>query len=260
MHVLSIIQLCIVYIFKYFTQVPRLYLGVVATSKGLVVGNFQFTNEDGVIVDCSLALGGESIPQNIPDLDSVVDPGVEFLLVVEKDAVFQRLLEEDVFGQELLARAVLVTGKGMPDIATRQLVTHLAGRGLQVLVLTDCDPYGLEIFMTYKFGSLSSCWSQEPLAAPSSLWLGVHPQDMLDLGFPRSRLRPHSVADKKRILDFNRRVYVQADPQLRQSIDLMWNLGGKTEIQQVFEEREPGFLVESYLPMKMAQLGFGELV
>jgi len=233
-------------------QVPRMYLGVVATSKGLVVGNIKWTNEAGVNVDCSLAVAGETIPQDVPELfDIVVD--ADFLIVVEKDAIFQRLLEEDVFGQELLSRAIFVTGKGVPDIPTRQLVSLLSSR-MQVLVLTDCDPYGLEIYFTYKFGSLASTWAQEKLAAPSSLWLGVHPADMSQLGFPPSRLKTHSVADRKRILDFDHRDYVKADPQLREHLSIMWSLGGKAEIQQVAEEREPGFLVTDFLPMKIGQV------
>ena len=177
----------------------------------------------------------------------------DLVIVVEKDAIFKRLMEEQVLNHEIFSRTIFITGKGMPDIATRQLVSLLSN-SLPVLVLTDCDPYGLEIFFTYKFGSLASTWSQEPLAAPFSLWLGVHPTDLADLGVPDSSLKPHSVADKKRILDFDRRQYVQADPQLRQDLELMWRMGGKAEIEQISEERERGFLVNNYLAGKIAEL------
>ena len=40
------------------------------------------------------------------------------ILVIEKDAVFQRLLED---GFPSLIPSVMVTGKGMPDMATREL-------------------------------------------------------------------------------------------------------------------------------------------
>ena len=36
---------------------------MVATSKGLVVGDLSFVNSEGVNVDCRLAAGGETIPQ-----------------------------------------------------------------------------------------------------------------------------------------------------------------------------------------------------
>ena len=162
----------------------------------------------------------------------------DFVLVVEKDAVFQRLLEERIFTKREFSRIVMVTGKGVPDLATRQLVT-------------DCDPYGLEIFLTYKHGSLISSYSQEPLAAPLSWWLGIHPADLQHLDFP---LQDLSVADRKRILDITRREYVVTDPVLQHQLDLMWDLKVKAEIQQVFEERQPGYLVNSFLPGKINQL------
>ena len=174
----------------------------------------------------------------------------DFVLVVEKDAVFQRLLEEMIFSVPEFSRVVLVTGKGVPDLSTRQLVSYLSHE-LPILILTDCDPYGLEIFLTYCFGSLASSYAQEPLAAPLSWWLGAHPADMQDLGFP---LLDFSVADRKRIIDISHREYVSSDPVLSRHVDLMWQLKVKAEIQQVFEEREPGYLVNTYLPGKINQL------
>ena len=188
------------------------------------------------------------IIQDVPDLEFEVD--ADFVLVVEKDAVFQRLLEEGIFSVKELSRVVMVTGKGVPDLATRQLVSYLS-KGLPVLIITDCDPYGLEIFLTFTFGSLASCYCQEPLAAPLSWWLGVHPADMQDLDFP---LQDFSTADRKRIIDITDREYIQSDPVLRRHVDLMWQLKVKAEIQQVFEEREPGYLVNTYLPGKINQL------
>ena len=174
----------------------------------------------------------------------------DFVLVVEKDAVFQRLLEEMIFSVPEFSRVVLVTGKGVPDLSTRQLVSSLSHE-LPILILTDCDPYGLEIFLTYCFGSLASSYAQEPLAAPLSWWLGAHPADMQHLGFP---LQDFSVADRKRIIDISHRDYVISDPVLSRHVDLMWQLKVKAEIQQVFEEREPGFLVDTYLPAKIMEL------
>ena len=174
----------------------------------------------------------------------------DFVLVVEKDAVFQRLLEERIFTKREFSRMVMVTGKGVPDLATRQLVSVLSV-ALPVLILSDCDPYGLEIFLTYKHGSPASSYSQEPLAAPLSWWLGIHPADLQHLDFP---LQDLSVADRKRILDITRREYVVTDPVLQHHLDLMWDLKVKAEIQQVFEERQPGYLVNSFLPGKINQL------
>ena len=77
-------------------QVPRLLLGVMATSKGLVVGDFRSANCEDVLVDCSLAVGGDSIPQDVVDMRDVKTTA-KFVLVVEKDAVFQRLQKNGGF-------------------------------------------------------------------------------------------------------------------------------------------------------------------
>ena len=57
---------------------------------------------------------------------SMVEPGRRFVVIVEKDAVFQRLME-DGFAEHL--GAILVTAKGMPDAATRAFL-HCLCRAL----------------------------------------------------------------------------------------------------------------------------------
>lgn len=53
------------------------------------------------------------------------------------------------------AVAVCFQGKGYPDVCTRQLLSRLCKElRLQALALVDADPHGLEIFLTYKYGSL----------------------------------------------------------------------------------------------------------
>ena len=87
--------------------VPRLLTGVVATSKGLVAGDLTYTDTSGVVVDCSLATEGQPIPADIMDCTDL-QSGAQFILVVEKDAAFQRLLEEAVF--HFLPSFVMITG------------------------------------------------------------------------------------------------------------------------------------------------------
>ena len=96
-----------------------------ATSKGLVVGDLVYTNSEDVVVDCRLAVGGETIPQDVAGITDI-NTGASYILVVEKDAVFQRLLEEGILFNETLGKIILITGKGMPDIATRQLIHRFA--------------------------------------------------------------------------------------------------------------------------------------
>lgn len=232
-------------------QVPRLQLGVMATSKGLVVGHLTYINSEGVTVDLRLAVGGDTIPQDVPEVE-LLGSDAHFLLVVEKDAIFQRLLEEGVM-TGVLPPFVMVTGKGMPDLATRQLVYRLSTELLlPTFLLTDCDPYGLEIGLTYKFGSLAMAWAPERLAVPSATLLGLLPSDVARLAIPPASMREFSEEDWKKVQDLHDRDYVrEACPLLVGELEALWQLGRKAEIQQVSEEREEGFLVRSYLPERI---------
>ncbi|VVC90321.1 unnamed protein product [Leptidea sinapis] len=121
-------------------ETPPWELGVVATAKGLVAGPLQILTRDGTVIDC-MTSG-----------------------VVEKDAVFQKLLDE---GAPIRLRPVIIiTGKGYPDVCTRQLLCRLvADLRLKPLALVDADPHGYEIFLTYKYGSLVRSRIKEELNA-----------------------------------------------------------------------------------------------
>ena len=236
-------------------QVPRLLLWVMATSKGLVVGHLTYLTTEGVTVDCRLAAGGDSIPQDVSELPELRSEA-SFVLVVEKDAVFQRLLEEGVMTGSL-PPCVMVTGKGVPDLATRQLVHLLATQcGLPVLLLTDCDPYGIEIALCYKFGSLAMAWAPERLAVPSSLWIGLLPSDIGKLGIPDTSMLAMSGDDFKKLQDLHCRQHIRDScPALLAELEVLWQLGRKAEIQQLSEDREPGYLAHSYIASKVAWAG-----
>lgn len=64
--------------------------------------------------------------------------GARFILVVEKDAIFARLAEDRIWDS---TPCVLVTGCGVPDVATRALVRLLHNSlNIPVYGLFDCNP------------------------------------------------------------------------------------------------------------------------
>ena len=67
----------------------------------------------------------------------MAEPNCRFVVIVEKDAVFQRLVE-DGFAEHL--SAILVTAKGMPDMATRAFL-HCLCRALPHLVQFAGEKY-----------------------------------------------------------------------------------------------------------------------
>ena len=70
----------------------RSNLNVVASDKGLVVGRVQF-EEDGDPIDCTrMGVGGKAIPPYTDKIENI-QSDAEFILLVEKDAVYMRLAE-----------------------------------------------------------------------------------------------------------------------------------------------------------------------
>ena len=91
------------------------------------------------------------IPQEVFDLTlEQIETTADFVLVVEKDTIFQKLLgDTEQCPKEL--NCILITGKGEPDRATRCIVKLLAeGKKLPTFILVDSDPYGFEIMCTYR--------------------------------------------------------------------------------------------------------------
>ena len=72
-----------------------------------------------------------------------------YILVVEKDAVFNRLLQEKACER---MHAIMVTARGMPDIATRALLQRLTQElpHTPVVGLFDWNPSGAVILCTYR--------------------------------------------------------------------------------------------------------------
>jgi len=121
-----------------------------------------------------------------------IDVDAEFVLVVEKDAVFQQLHRAGFWKQY---KSILITSAGQPDRATRRFVRRLNEElKLPVYILTDADPYGWYIFSVFRIGSISLSYESERLATPDSKFLGVSMGDI----FGNSRKKPYlSEAERK---------------------------------------------------------------
>ena len=122
------------------------YPDLLPTSKGLVAGELTLALSDNRVIDCTVP-GGALIPHIASNLISVRTTA-KMLLIVEKDAVFQKLLEDDCTSS---LGCILITGKGYPDVATRMLVKLLSEKlELPVYIIVDADPFGVDIMCVYR--------------------------------------------------------------------------------------------------------------
>ncbi|KAK8964190.1 Meiotic recombination protein SPO11-2 [Platanthera guangdongensis] len=153
-------------------------LGIMASSRGAIFGRLKIKDQDGNTVDCTgLGPAGYAISgdlNSLRQLDFLSD--ARYIIVIEKDAIFQRLSEDRLFN---LVPCILVTAKGFPDIATRFLLYRLnqTFSEMPILALVDWNPAGLAILSTYKFGSITMGLESYAYAC-NVKWLGIRKDDL----------------------------------------------------------------------------------
>ncbi|KAF9913452.1 endodeoxyribonuclease [Lobosporangium transversale] len=165
-----------------------------------------------------------TLPATMDEILKVeIHPRTRFILVIEKEATMEYLLSLGFC--ETHGPCILLTSKGYPDRAVRQLLKLLSfmtesgrykverqsgsnwgdslshfilpvidpsgfsdstssanqsfGHSLDIplLALVDCDPYGIEIYLTYRCGSVRSAYDNANLAVTSLKCLGHIPDD-----------------------------------------------------------------------------------
>ena len=152
-------------------HLSRSDLGFTCASRGSCAGFLMLKYvEAEAWIDCREL--DASSPFSIPG-DAVRLSQLEFqiparcIVVVEKDAVFQRLLD-DRFHE--LTQAVVVTAKGMPDVATRAFLHALH-------VWAPSIPFFAGECAVYVFTPLFEpcCLCLIELRLNSQSWIGIHP-------------------------------------------------------------------------------------
>lgn len=158
-----------------FFHVLREDLLILSKEKGKVVGNLVIRSGDDIIDLSKMGHGAYAI-EPTPDLIEFKDIDAEYILVVEKDAVFQQLHR---YGFWKRHKSILVTSAGQPDRATRRFVRRLSDEfKLPVYILADADPYGFYIYSVFKAGSITLSYESERLATPSAKFIGVMMTDI----------------------------------------------------------------------------------
>lgn len=127
-------------------------LGIVSSSKSLVAGPLKIGNSDGTVIDFA-ETSGMALPNDF-HCYHFLQTSAKFVLLVEKETVFRRLINDDIFSR-IGYQCLLVTGRGQGDFAVRQCLSRIASEcNVPIFGLFDADPYGIEILLTYKCGSV----------------------------------------------------------------------------------------------------------
>ncbi|KAL6502367.1 hypothetical protein OROHE_024645 [Orobanche hederae] len=168
----------------------RYSLGIMASSRGLVVGRLLLQKEPNQeVVDCSACgSSGYAISGDLNVLQKLVmKSDARYIIVVEKHAIFQRLAEDRIFNQ---IPCILITGRGYPDIGSRLLLHRMSREfpELPILGIVDWNPAGLAILCTFKYGSVTMGLEAYRYAC-NVKWLGLRKDDIEQL-VPEESLIP----------------------------------------------------------------------
>ena len=233
------------------TGIPREEFSVTSKPKGMISGPITL-NVGGDIIDCNLGSRATSqlIPTNIADVE-IVEVKADFVMVVEKDTVLNNIRKSG-FIQKY--NAILMTGSGEPDRATRMMVKKLNEKWKKpVVIFADADPWGLGIALRYKIGSESLSYDSERLVAPNAKVLGMMFSDIYDYNIPEVARLATTTEDINRANDMKKKPWLQ-EKQWQRELNLFLKKREKCELDAFFKH---GFkyLSEQYLPRKLREAG-----
>ncbi|CAF1292127.1 unnamed protein product [Adineta steineri] len=223
--------------------VDRRQLGFVATAKGFCAGNIQYRNlRSGDIIDCNQLSNGQLIVDD--DVEIIeTEHRISFILVVEKDTVFQHLLNNGFLIR--YRNACLITGRGQPDHATRSFLQQLSRlyNDTPIYILTDCDIFGVLIACTYQ-SSLNENYRNR------IRWLGVWPEELISLSsLTISQTLPITDERERRMIN---RFIQRSDinDEWRRQVSFFEQHQRKMEIEAIYENGTKS-LIDDYLHAKL---------
>src|SRR5687767_7059398 len=233
------------------TGVPREEFSVTSKPKGMLSGPITL-RVGGDIINCNLGSRATSqlIPTNIRDLE-IIDVKADFIMVVEKDTVLNNIRKSG-FIQKY--NAILLTGSGEPDRATRMMVKTLNEVWKKpVVIFTDADPWGLGIALRYKIGSESLSYDSDRLVTPDAKVLGMMFSDIYEYNIPKVARLAATPEDMNRANDMKKKPWLQ-DKRWKKELDLFLGRKEKCELDAFFKY---GFkyLADTYLPNKLREAG-----
>ncbi|KAJ5381543.1 uncharacterized protein N7496_003971, partial [Penicillium cataractarum] len=249
---------CIIDDLAFTIGVDRAALNVEAASKGLVAGCFRLKHESSIIMDAN-GTHDTTIPR-IQDTDQIDISGARWVFIIEKEAVFHRLVRSSYPTRAIMGDGILITGKGYPDINTREFVHQLLvasskyARPPRFYALVDGDPHGIAIMSTYKYGSIAHLHDNARLSLPGMEWLGLKVVDaILASESPgANEVLSLTPSDRRKILAMLRNNPVWSndgpEPEWRSELQRMLFLNVKAEIEMLYD-RDGG--LEAWIDRKL---------
>lgn len=223
-------------------------LHLFANRRGLVVGKLT-VNDAGDTIDLSrMGRGGWGIPSICEsDMLSFVKSSAEFILLVEKQAVWHRL-NEDRFWEK--HNCILMTSEGQAARGARRLLQRMSLElKLPIYALVDNDPWGLYIYSVLKQGSINLAYESMRMAVPNVRFLGMSASDYKKFKMPKAAEIKLTKEDLVRAEQMKAYPWFK-DPQWQREIQGIVDNGFKMEVDSLLT-KSISFITEEYIPKKL---------
>jgi len=224
-----------------------------ADRKGYVAGPL-IVNDSGDKIDCSkMGSSGWAIPSNTePEMIKFEKCTAKFVLVIEKDAVWQRL-NQDKFTQK--HNCLILTGKGQPARGCRRLINRLHKElKLPIYVLCDGDGWGMYIYSVIKQGSINLSFLSDRLGTPAAKYIGLTTRDVEKYDIPKNVTIQLNKGDIKRVNEMLKYVWFKPK-EWQDELRNMLKVGYKLELEAL-SAKGIKYISEKYLPRKIKEKDF----
>lgn len=159
-----------------------------------------------------------------------------------------------------------MTAKGYPDYNTRFFL-HKTSRALQlpVFYVGDWDAFGIDILLTYQFGSESCALEARDLVVPHIQWLGPFLEDFSEKGrLALSKRDKDKLEDirsreffilkrwEKHIHEESRELIIRGVERVKEQVGKMAESGAKYEVEAL-ALIEPSHLTKHFLPSALSK-------
>ncbi len=206
-------------------------LNLNANRKGVLAGNFKVMDTFGkerMEIDASkMGRSGWQIPSDVDNDIEFVDVKAKYVLVVEKDALWQRLNEDKLWKKE---NSIIMTPQGQASRGTRRLIRKFADMGLPIYVFTDSDAWGWYIYWTIKTGSMNLAYIGKDIATPEARFIGVTMSDLDKYEFLNKLTIHASDVDLKRAQEMLNYSWIKRHKEWQEELKRM--LSSKIKLEQ----------------------------
>jgi DNA topoisomerase-6 subunit A len=165
-------------------DIKREDLNLSTDRKGVVAGPLIIKDRFGgseTTIDCTKqGRSGWMIPSDVDNGMEFVKCDADYVLVIEKDALWQRLNEDQFWRKE---NCIIITPKGQASRGCRRLIRKLADQNIPIYCFMDCDAWGWYIYWTIKTGSMNLAYLGKAIATPEAKFIGVTMKDIQTYDF-----------------------------------------------------------------------------